>query len=279
MHCSNARARKVGLLTTEGHRDILEMREGLKHDRYNLRMPPPVPLVRGICGSAFASAWMRRAPFAWRSTMPRLRSRSPGSGDAGVDAVAICFLHGYRNPSHERIAADAVRAALPGVFVSASHDVYPQIKEFERTSTTIINAYVGPKLSTYLQSLEARLKTEGLAGPLYIMLSHGGVASVAEAARLAGATLLSGPAGGVAAAHRAAADLGPATSSPSTWAAHRPTSRSSVTASDRCRPSGPSPVTRSRFRAWTSSRSVPAADRSRAWTQPASCGSVRKRRG
>jgi N-methylhydantoinase A len=198
---------KVGLLTTEGHRDILEMREGLKEDRYNLRMPPPVPLV-----PRHLRLGVRERMDAQGAVRVPLDAGSLGAAiaklrDEGVDAVAICFLHSYRNPAHEKTAADAVRAALSGVFVSASHDVYPQIKEYERTSTTIINAYVGPKLSTYLQSLETRLKAEGLTAPLYIMLSHGGVASVAEAVRLAGATLLSGPAGGVAAAHRAAQDL------------------------------------------------------------------------
>ncbi len=198
---------KVALLTTEGHRDILEMREGLKEDRYNLRMPPPVPLV-----PRHLRLGVRERMDAQGAVRVPLDAGSLAAAIAklkqeGVDAVAICFLHSYRNPAHEKAAADAVRATMPGVFVSASHDVYPQIKEYERTSTTIINAYVGPKLSTYLQSLEARLKAEGLAAPLYIMLSHGGVASVAEAVRLAGATLLSGPAGGVAAAHRAAQDL------------------------------------------------------------------------
>jgi N-methylhydantoinase A len=198
---------KVGLLTTEGHRDILEMREGLKEDRYNLRMPPPVPLV-----PRHLRLGVRERMDAQGAVRVPLDAGSLGAAiaklrDEGVDAIAICFLHSYRNPAHEKTATDAVRAALPGVFVSASHDVYPQIKEYERTSTTIINAYVGPKLSTYLQSLETRLKAEGLTAPLYIMLSHGGVASVAEAVRLAGATLLSGPAGGVAAAHRAAQDL------------------------------------------------------------------------
>jgi N-methylhydantoinase A len=198
---------KVGLLTTEGHRDILEMREGLKEDRYNLRMPPPVPLVPrhlrlGVRERLDAGGAMRMPldPASLGDAIARLKAET-------VEAVAICFLHSYRNPAHEQAAADAVRAALPGVFVSASHEVYPQIKEYERTSTTIINAYVGPKLATYLQSLDARLKAEGLTGALYIMLSHGGVAPVAEAARLAGATLLSGPAGGVAGAHRAAMDL------------------------------------------------------------------------
>jgi N-methylhydantoinase A len=198
---------KVGLLTTEGHRDILEMREGLKADRYNLRMPPPVPLVPrhlrlGVRERIDAAGAVRVPldPASLAEAIALLRREA-------VEAVAVCFLHGYRNAAHEQAAADAVRAALPGVFVSASHEVYPQIKEYERTSTTVINAYVGPRLSTYLQSLDARLKAEGLAGPLYIMLSHGGVAPVAEAVRLAGATLLSGPAGGVAAAHRAAQDL------------------------------------------------------------------------
>ena len=198
---------KVGLLTTEGHRDILEMREGLKEDRYNLRMPPPVPLVPrhlrfGVRERLDAKGAVR-VPIdaaSLAAAIARLKEEA-------AEAIAICFLHSYRNPVHEKAAADAVRSALPGVFISASHDVYPQIKEYERTSTTIINAYVGPKLSTYLQNLETRLKAEGLPGPLYIMLSHGGVASVAEAVRLAGATLLSGPAGGVAAAHRAAEDL------------------------------------------------------------------------
>src|SRR5262245_4775102 len=131
---------KVGLLTTEGHRDILEMREGLKHDRYNLRMPPPVPLVPrhlrlGVREriDAQGAVVVPIAPAPLAAAIAQLR-------EAAVDAVAICFLHGYRNPAHEKIAADAVRAALPGVFVSTSHEVYPQIKEYERTSTTIINA-------------------------------------------------------------------------------------------------------------------------------------------
>src|SRR5262245_53333982 len=198
---------KVALLTTEGHRDILEMREGLKEDRYNLRMPPPVPLVPRHLRLGVRERMDAQGAVRVPLDAVSLSSAIANLKDEGVDAVAICFLHSYRNPAHEKAAADAVRAAMPGVFVSASHDVYPQIKEYERTSTTIINAYVGPKLSTYLQSLETRLKAEGLTAPLYIMLSHGGVASVAEAVRLAGATLLSGPAGGVAAAHRAAQDL------------------------------------------------------------------------
>ena len=198
---------KVALLTTQGHRDILEMREGLKEDRYNLVLPPPMPLVPrhlriGIQERIDAEGKIRIAidHGSLEHAISILKREA-------VEAVAICFLHSYRNAIHEQIAAAAVREALAHVFVSASHDVFPQIKEFERTSTTVINAYVGPKLASYLKNLQCQLLEEGLAGPLYIMLSHGGLASVEEAVRLAGATLLSGPAGGVAAAQRAASDM------------------------------------------------------------------------
>jgi N-methylhydantoinase A len=118
----------------------------------------------------------------------------------------VCFLHAWRNPAHEREAAAGARARLPGAFVTTSAEVLPQIKEFERFSTTVANAAVGPVIGAYLRRLQARLETAGYAGPLFVMLSHGGVASAAEAARLAAGTALSGPAGGVAAAVALAKD-------------------------------------------------------------------------
>jgi N-methylhydantoinase A len=118
---------------------------------------------------------------------------------AKVESVAICFLHSWRNPAHEQRAAAAARARLPAAFVTASAHVLPEIKEFERFSTTAANALVGPLVRRYLERLQARLAEAGFAGPLFIMLSHGGVASVEEAVRLAAGTALSGPAGGVAA--------------------------------------------------------------------------------
>jgi N-methylhydantoinase A len=191
---------RVGMLTTEGHRDVIEMREGLKPDRYNLRMTPPAPLVP------------RRLRLAVRERMradgtPEI-PLDQGSLDhtidllaaADVQAVAICFLHAWRNPTHEQQAARAVRARLPGVYVTTSFDVLPQIKEFERFSTTVANAAVGPVIQHYLSRLKGRLTKAGYGGELLVMLSHGGVASVAEATRLAAGTALSGPAGGVAAA-------------------------------------------------------------------------------
>src|SRR5439155_1642513 len=111
-----------------------------------------------------------------------------------VEAVAICYLHAYRDPRHERATADAVARALPDVYVSPSCDVFPQIKEFERVSTTVVNAYVGPALSRYLYRLADRLKEAGYKGPVLIMQSHGGVAPIVEAARLAAGAVLPGPA-------------------------------------------------------------------------------------
>ena len=155
---------RVGLLTTEGHRDVIEMREGLKDDRYNLRLPPPEQLVP------------RRLRLGVRE---RLRGDGrvetpldPGSLAAAiavlkrerVEAVAVCYLHAWRDPSHEQATRAAVEHELPGVYVSLSAEVLPQIKEFERVSTTVVNAYVGPAVARYLARLEERLAEAGYAG-------------------------------------------------------------------------------------------------------------------
>ncbi len=174
---------RVGLLTTEGHRDIIEMREGLKDDRYNLRQPPPTQLVP------------RERRLGVRERIrPDGRveiALDRGSLDAAiavlisqrVEAVAICYLHSWRDATHERATAEAVRAAMPG-------------------------AYVGPALERYLLRLEGRLREAGLSAPVLIIQSHGGVATIAEAVRLAAGGVLSGPAGGVAGSQYAARLLG-----------------------------------------------------------------------
>src|SRR5215831_9067213 len=125
------RGARVGLLTTEGHRDVIEMREGLKDDRYNLRLPPPEQLVP------------RKLRFGVRERM-RADGRveiplDPASLDraldelaeADVEAVAVCYLHAYRDPRHERATREAIKRRLPGLYFSLSSDVLPQIKEYE----------------------------------------------------------------------------------------------------------------------------------------------------
>src|SRR5262245_35505583 len=199
---------RVGLLTTEGHRDVIEMREGLKDDRYNLRMPAPEPLVprarrRGVRERLRADGTVEVALDA-----ASLDRAIAALGRDGVEAVAVCYLHAYRDDRHEAITRRALARALPGVYVSLSSAVLPQIKEYERVSTTVVNAYVGPALSRYLSRLRTRLGEAGYRGPVLIMQSHGGVVPIDEAVRIAAGAVLSGPAGGVAGSRYCAQLLG-----------------------------------------------------------------------
>ena len=194
------RTARVAMLTTSGHRDVTEMREGLKPERYDLRMPPPAPLVprrlRLPLDERLRADGRVEQPLGRASLDAAIATLKAEK----VEAVAICLLHAWRDGRHEREAGEAVQAALPGAYVTLSSDVLPQIKEFERFSTTAVNAAVGPIVGRYLGRLQERLQDSGFTGPLFVILSHGGVAPVEEAQRLAAGTALSGPAGGVAAA-------------------------------------------------------------------------------
>jgi N-methylhydantoinase A len=195
---------KVGMLTTDGHRDLVEMREGLKDDRYNLRMPPPIPLApRGR-----RLGVRERMRFDGKVATPldrrSLESAITRLKQMRVSSVAVCYLHSYANASHEKATRRALERLLPGVYVSLSSEVLPQIKEYERFGTTVVNAYVGPALAVYLSRLEERLKAAGYGRQVLIMQSHGGVAGVADSIRLAAGAVLSGPAGGIAGSRHAA---------------------------------------------------------------------------
>ena len=190
----------VGMLTTEGHRDVIEMREGLKPERYNLRMAAPAPLVPRRLRLPVRERLRPDGSVAIPLDRASLDAAIEALAREDIRAVAICFLHAWRNPEHERQAAEAVRARFKNVYVTTSSDVLPRIKEFERFSTAVANAAVGPVIETYLSRLRAGLAEAGYTGELLVILSHGGVATVAEAIRLAAGTALSGPAGGVAAA-------------------------------------------------------------------------------
>ena len=200
------KAARIGMLTTAGHRDVIEMREGLKPERYNLRMAPPAPLVPRHLRLPVQERMRPDGSVETPLDDASLNDAIEQLARAGVDAVAICFLHAWCNPAHEQHTAEAVRARLQHAYVTASSDVLPQIKEFERFSTTVANAAVGPVIRNYLGRLQARLAESGYGGELLVILSHGGVASVTEATRLAAGTALSGPAGGVAAAVALARD-------------------------------------------------------------------------
>ena len=196
---------KVGLLTTAGHRDVLEMREGLKPVRYNMRLPRQEPLVPRHLRLGVRERVRADGRIETPLDQSSLDSAISALKSQGVTSVAVCYLHAYRDPGHKQHTRRAIEAAIPDAYISLSSDVLPQIKEFERVSTTVVNAYVGPLIALYLGRLEAELQHAGFAGPLLIILSHGGVAPVDEAIRNAAATVLSGPAGGLAGGRRVAA--------------------------------------------------------------------------
>jgi N-methylhydantoinase A len=199
---------RVGLLTTEGHRDVLEMREGLKDDRYDLRQPPPEPLVPRHLRLGVRERMRADGRIETPLDPASLAAAIAELGRAEVEAIAVCYLHAWRDDRHERATAEALRAALPSAYVSLSSAVFPQIKEYERVCTTVVNAYVGPALERYLGRLAARLGEAGYRGPVLIIQSHGGVATIADSVRLAAGGVLSGPAGGVAGSRHAARLIG-----------------------------------------------------------------------
>jgi N-methylhydantoinase A len=199
---------KVALLTTDGHRDVIEMREGLKPDRYDLRSPPPEPLVPRELRFGVRERLKANGEVLIPLDEASLDQAIAGIRKSGATSVAVCFLHSYLNPVHELAAVARLARALPGISVSRSSDVLPQIKEYERVSTTIVNAYVEPIVRGYLASLAQRLAEAGLKGSLFVVLSHGGMAPVGEASRLAAGTVLSGPAGGMSGGRRCADLLG-----------------------------------------------------------------------
>jgi N-methylhydantoinase A len=199
---------RVALLTTEGHRDVVEMREGLKPDRYDLRSPPPEPLVPRELRFGVRERLRANGEVSIPLDANSLDDAIAAIRKSGAMSVAVCFLHAYINPVHELAAVERLTQALPGIGVSRSSDVLPQIKEYERVSTTIVNAYVEPIVRRYLTNLETRLIEAGFKGSLFVVLSHGGMAPVEEASRLAAGTVLSGPAGGMSGGRRCAELVG-----------------------------------------------------------------------
>ena len=126
----------------------------------------------------------------------------------GVEAVAVCFLHSYVNPEHERIAGEMIRKALPDAYLSLSHDILREYREFERMSTTVVNAYIGPKVGGYVKSLKSSLGGIGFSGDLSIMRSNGGVMTPEVATERPVAMMESGPVGGIIASAQVGQALG-----------------------------------------------------------------------
>ena len=187
---------RTGLLATEGFRDTLALRDGTREEPYDNRLAPPRPLVprylRLPVGGRIDYKGEELAPLATAD----LRAAVETFAAEGVEAVAISFMHSPTEPAHERRARDLVAELMPGAYVTASSDLLPQVRYYHRTSTTVLNAYVGPIIARYLDALTRRLSELGFAGTLLLMQSNGGVATPAEISPRAALSLLSGPAAG-----------------------------------------------------------------------------------
>ena len=187
---------RTALITTEGFRDVLALGNESRYDQYDLNITLPEPLV----------------PRRWRLPVPErldntgkvlvpldevaLAAHIPLLREGGIEALAVGFLHAFVNPAHERRAAELLREALPGVPVSLSSEVSPEMREWERFSTTVANAYVQPLMASYLARLEEGLRGMGVTAPLFLMLSGGGLTTVETAQRFPIRLVESGPAGG-----------------------------------------------------------------------------------
>ncbi len=190
----------VGLITTDGFRDLLEMREGLKEDRYNLRMTPVEPLAARYLRVEVPERTRANGAVHRPLDIGHLEQQLNYLQGEGAESLAVCFLFSYLNPLHEKQAGEIIRRHFPDMYVSLSHEVIPQIKEFDRLSTTVINSYVGPVFSRYLSHLAERFAAYPQLNDVLIMQSNGGVAPIDDSSRMAVRAILSGPAGGVSAA-------------------------------------------------------------------------------
>lgn len=199
----------TGLLVTVGFRDEIEFRRCYKEDIWDPAYPAPVPIARRRVRLEISERVTAEGEIETPLDEEAVRHATRRLRKLGVRSIAVAFLHSYLNPTHERRARELIVDEFPDVeLVSLSHEVYPKPPEFERTSTTLVNAYVGPPIVRYLDRLDERLRASGYESELLIATSAGGVATPAVIGSRAVATIGSGPTGGVVAAARAATAAG-----------------------------------------------------------------------
>ncbi len=187
---------KTCLLTTKGLRDTLEMRRGIREEQYNNRIANAVPLVERHLRIPIEERLDYKGDVIKELNTGDLKNASKYMAREGVEAVAICFMNAFANGRHEEEAAEVIRKAFPGLYLTVSSRLLPSIRFYDRVSTTVLNSYVGPILSRYLRALGSKLEKARYRGVLLIMQSNGGVTSPELAIERAAVTLLSGPAGG-----------------------------------------------------------------------------------
>jgi len=186
----------TGLITTAGFRDTLEIGRERKYELYDLQIAKPEPLVPRSLRLEVAERSRADGGVERRLDTKQLESRARALVRAGVESIAVVFLHAYANPRHEAEAARLIAKIYPRVAVTTSHEVAPEIREYERASTTAANAYIKPLAHRYLALMAKRIDALGIPAPLLLMLSSGGLTHVGEAQRTPVQMLESGPAAG-----------------------------------------------------------------------------------
>jgi N-methylhydantoinase A len=199
---------KTGLLVTQGMRDVYIIGRGNRPESYNLFFHRHRPLVPRHLTFEIKERLLASGEVLEPLDLASVEQACNALKEKGVEAVAVCFIHSYVNPEHERIVGDTVRRMMPEAYVSLSHEILREYREFERMSTTVVNSYIGPVVGGYVQSLKASLGEIGLKGDLTIMQSNGGVMTPEMATRRPVAMMESGPVGGIIASAQFGVALG-----------------------------------------------------------------------
>ena len=188
---------KTGLVTTEGFRDLLEIGRQKRPDLYDIQVDKPPTLVPRDLRLEVPERVRHTGDVATPLDEQAVRAAARRLKAAGVKAVAVSFLYGFVRPDHEKRALAILREELPDAFLSAGHEIAPEFREFERLSTVVLNAYLGPVMARYIERLSPRLEALGLATAPHLTQSNGGVIGFATAAAMPVRTVLSGPSTGV----------------------------------------------------------------------------------
>ncbi len=188
------------LITTKGFRDVVEIGRQKRAELYNLFFKRPAPLIPRKFRFTVDERTLFDGSILKKLDTGELDEIIEKIRDSGIVTVAISFLHSYANPLNEKLAADYIKEKLPGVVVVASHEVDPEYREYERTSTTVVNAILVPVVSRYLENLHSEIHNLGIDAPFYVMQSNGGLTTIEMAEKIPAATIESGPAAGVVAA-------------------------------------------------------------------------------
>ncbi len=199
---------RTGLITTSGFRDVLELRTLRMPRLYDLKWEKPPPLVERYLRVEVEERTDRDGEIQKPLDRTDARQAIERLLTEDVEAIAICLINSFVNPVHEQLILEVMQEMAPDLPCCVSYNVLPEIKEYERTSTTVINAYLLPVVASYLDSLVARLQDEGLQAPLLLMQSNGGLTTVDQTRSLPCHIIESGPAAGVVGAHALSQKLG-----------------------------------------------------------------------